>query len=142
MKLTYICIILLCLGCRTVREQQEIQNQTASANMQWQLQEQHQGIRYLDSQGRHWSFWSDSLFYFHPDSGLSAYSGTMQYRDVYQRNWDWQVQHLTKDSVTESNERTSVYSWIKTDTRTKFRIGIILVLFVVGGGYWFYRQVK
>ncbi|TJZ62156.1 hypothetical protein FAZ15_06505 [Sphingobacterium olei] len=61
---------------------------------------------------------------------------------MHQCNWDWQVQHLTRDSVADSNERTSAYSWMKTATRTKLGVGVILLLFAVGGGYWVYRKVK
>ncbi|MBE8721575.1 hypothetical protein [Sphingobacterium pedocola] len=142
MKLTYIYLIVLCVGCRSVRQKQEVQQKAASANIQWQLMEQHQRIGYVDSQDRHWSFWTDSLFYFHPDSGLSAYGGTMKYRDVHRRNGSEEVQYLTKDSVAASNDRSSVYSWIKKDAKTTFGFGITLLILVAGLVYWFYRKVK
>lgn len=82
---------------------------------------------HYDSAGRHWYFWSDSLFYYHPDSGLYAYRGALTARDtrVHQDVTIWSEDSSRYDveekSRSESKRKPPLSIW-----------GIVGFLFVLG----------
>lgn len=81
---------------------------------------------HYDSAGRYWYFRSDSLFYYHPDSGLYAYRGALAVRDA-----------MVSQDVTIWSEDSSRYDLEEnssSDSRREFSlriwgiVGIVLAL--------------
>lgn len=117
-------LILILIGtfisCHSYREKTKLENNRI------RLSEANKGIRYgfqmveQDSLNRSWSFVTDSILYFHPDTGLYSYGGYLQINESQLGLQQWQVELDSFDTkrdvrgMTESqtqSRRWFDYSW-------------------------------
>ncbi|MBL1411238.1 hypothetical protein [Sphingobacterium faecale] len=130
-------------NCRTVKEKTSLQESMIQHQYTGTQSRQATYSHQWDSTGRRWFFSTDSVFYYHPDSGLYAKQGILSIRE---NNLNVQMQHAVVDSTrieTTTEETLSLwktyYRKVKDSRWTLIIAGVLLL----GGVYcWLkYRRV-
>ncbi len=96
-------------SCRTVKQKTSTQESMIQKQYTETQSRQAAVSQWWDSTGRYWSFNSDSAFYYHPDSGLYAGSGTLS---VSENKITLQTQNTVVDGVhTEATIEEKLSLW-------------------------------
>ncbi|TJZ53749.1 hypothetical protein FAZ15_17135 [Sphingobacterium olei] len=114
MKCTYLLVFLWLVascGMQKTTVQREQTNAALSESTWWTAEDRQQQV--TDSARRMWSFYADSVFYFHPDSGLSAYNGWVQYQDGRSRGSTYSHRVGVVDALTETQVQSTAWTWRK-----------------------------
>ena len=136
----FFVLAVLC-GCKINKEkteQQYFERQQAYSNFQ---QRQLADFRIMDSIGRYWTFSTDSLFYYHPDSGLRGSRGELSLWEdkLHKQSWTLAVDSNRVESTDQEQYRIwkQYYRKVK-DSKWMMTVSTLLVL---GIGFLLYRFV-
>lgn len=133
-RITCFSMIILIFGtCRSFRESRI--TSYSAADRQYRREEQHHTLlfRQQDSATHSWHFRTDSLFYFHPDSGLYGWSGSLRVAGGRKRDFSCMQ---TADSV-YMQFQAAESTWMGMIKKTsRWHVG-----FVVWGGLLFFILV-
>lgn len=139
MKYIFIIFALITFSCRMSKHRLEDQQ----ARQQVRISESQEWQQYLqqDSTKRYWHFASDSVFYFHPDSGLWAQGGRLyaQEQSVQEKRLLSNINH--RDSATSQQYSSKTEQKTPRKQRLPWYIYVI-ALFGIGsiGFYYICRK--
>lgn len=129
-------------SCRTFKrqaEQHESYTQRQYANQQ--VREMH-SFRFMDSVGSYWHFSTDSVFYYHPDSGLRARQGQLSRWDnrLHQQEW-YSATDSNRSLVTAQEQYSSWKVYLRKVNDSKWSVLIGFLLFL-GLSYLLYYYIR
>ncbi|MDR2285219.1 MAG: hypothetical protein LBE37_18550 [Sphingobacterium sp.] len=130
-----IIFTLLSFSCRTskhhLEEQKAVQQVHVSEAQEWQ--------QYLaqDSTKRYWHFASDSMFYFHPDSGLWAQGGWLYAEELSARTREQQSGISYRDSVGSQQHSSSTEQTTTRKKQLPWYIYVIVLLGIGSAGFYY-----
>lgn len=125
-------------ACKVYQNRSRDEQQSFRADRLHLQHRQRQQEWQRDSVSRYWLFWSDSLFRFHPETGLSGTAGTVLMQESRQS-----TQMLNK--IVDSRQELEAQSTQKSKREksnwerltTLWGAGLILLLIFIG---WHYRK--
>lgn len=82
-----------------------------------------------DANRRYWSIFTDSIFYFHPDSGLWARGGYMSFEDKISADKYYHESSNHRDSIfrTIAHSETEELKWRKGQSIWIVYLGVIII---------------
>lgn len=127
----FFCLIALVSGCGAYRRHSSTEEEHSRSF----LERDRVAFRLFsfqqDSSSRHWYFYSDSLFLYHPDSGLQAKSGWLWGQDILLQKT---LHQHRLDSITLRTEAEEQRRVQQQDTRVGhhlvwYLVGLVLLVF-------------
>lgn len=88
-----------------------------------------------DTAHRYWSFFTDSTFYFHPDSGLWGNGGYMHFEDRLLSNKYHYIGASLRDSNLSTVEHIEIDKISYPKKSIEWQYLVVILLFVVGIGW-------
>lgn len=116
--------IALCSACRSTKEQVSHLNSEFDGDSR-----SYQSLytwHNVDSTGRYWQYSGDTSFYYHPDSGFYAHSGTFQLYESFLKAYD--KAHLSKEQHKRYEQRQVSGTSKKTSSKSACRITFFMAM--------------
>ncbi|WP_164111711.1 MULTISPECIES: hypothetical protein [Sphingobacterium] len=133
-------LVLLTFSCRTskhrLEEQKAIKQVSRSEFQKWQYYLQQ------DSNWRYWHFASDSIFYFHPDSGLWAKSGWLYAEEQWVHKSEQQSNVSNRDSAAIEQYSSKTEQKRIRKQQLPWYIYVIALLGIGSLGYFYFWRKR
>jgi hypothetical protein len=122
------------MACRSAKEINRVQSDHTTYTTEFDRVVQYQYMGFQDSSFKYWYFKTDTIFTYHPDSGLMALEGTLIIHENESRN-QILLDYAGKEQVSETLDKESylqVISLLKSN-KWKWVGGIV---FLIGLTLW------
>lgn len=137
----FLFFTIACLtSCKLHKERQ--QQKEVDQHSEQQVKSYHISTQswLLDSNQRHWSFWTDGWLHYHPDSGLRSQGGTLSLRESTYSKHSQEQEEEIKQATSAESLQLHVQDKSKRSTKTHFNFWRIL-LFVLITVYLVYKLI-